>query len=77
MFDENISGELPEHIDFIKNRAIPVFESWGYEDSDFFQRLLNIGVNRKNAKGMAGAVHLYHVEEDNHKNDHQLHWVSN
>lgn len=31
MFDENISGELPEHIDFIKNKAIPVFESWGYE----------------------------------------------
>ena len=31
MFDENISGEFPEHIDFIKNRAIPVFESWGYE----------------------------------------------
>ena len=31
MFDENISGELPEHIDFIKNRAIPVFEGWGYD----------------------------------------------
>lgn len=31
MFDENISGELPEHIDFIKNKAIPLFESWGYE----------------------------------------------
>ena len=31
MFDENISGELPEHIDFIKNIAIPIFESWGYE----------------------------------------------
>ena len=31
MFNENISGELPEHIDFIKNKAIPVFESWGYE----------------------------------------------
>ena len=31
MFDEKISGELPEHIDFIKNKAIPVFESWGYE----------------------------------------------
>lgn len=30
MFDENISGELPEHIDFIKNKAIPVFEGWGY-----------------------------------------------
>ena len=31
MFDENISGELPEHIDFIKNKAIPKFEEWGYE----------------------------------------------
>lgn len=31
MFDENISGEHPEHIDFIKNRAIPVFENWGYK----------------------------------------------
>lgn len=32
MFDlENeISGELPEHIDFINNIAIPKFESWGY-----------------------------------------------
>ncbi len=31
MFNENISGELPEHIDFIKNKAFPLFESWGYE----------------------------------------------
>ena len=31
MFDKDISGELPEHIDFIKNIAIPLFESWGYE----------------------------------------------
>lgn len=33
MFDKKrgISGELPEHIDFIKNRAIPVFEEWGYK----------------------------------------------
>ena len=30
-FDDNISGELPEHIDFIKNKAIPVFKSWGYK----------------------------------------------
>lgn len=30
MFDENISGELPEHIEFI-HRCIPIFESWGYE----------------------------------------------
>lgn len=26
MFDENISGELPEHRDFIYNVAIPKFE---------------------------------------------------
>lgn len=31
MFDKEISGELPEHIDFIKNKAIPLFESWGYK----------------------------------------------
>lgn len=31
MFDKEISGELPEHIDFMKNKAIPLFESWGYE----------------------------------------------
>lgn len=27
MFDDKISGELPEHIDFIKNKAFPLFES--------------------------------------------------
>lgn len=31
MFDEHTSGELPEHIDFIKNKAFPMFEKWGYE----------------------------------------------
>ena len=31
MFDREISGELPEHIDFIRNKAIPIFESWGYK----------------------------------------------
>lgn len=31
MFDENISGELPEHVDFVKNKAFPLFESWGYK----------------------------------------------
>ena len=33
MFDKKrqISGELPEHIDFIKNKAKPLFESWGYK----------------------------------------------
>lgn len=31
MFDEDISGELPEHIEFIRERCIPLFESWGYK----------------------------------------------
>lgn len=31
MFDKDISGELPEHIDFIKNKCFPIFESWGYK----------------------------------------------
>ena len=31
MFDEKISGEHPLHRDFIYNKAIPTFESWGYE----------------------------------------------
>lgn len=57
------------HLAFWKEDCMKVngfeenFESWGYEDSDYFQRLLNIGIKRKNAKGMAGAVHLYHPKE--------------
>ena len=31
MFDEETSGELPEHIGFIREKCIPLFESWGYE----------------------------------------------
>ena len=31
MFDEETSGELPEHIGFIREKCIPLFKSWGYE----------------------------------------------
>lgn len=31
MFDENISGEHPLHIDFIYKKAIPIFQKWGYK----------------------------------------------
>lgn len=31
MFDEQTSGELPEHISFIKERCVPLFREWGYE----------------------------------------------
>ena len=30
MFDEGISAEIPEHREFIFDRAIPKLESWGY-----------------------------------------------
>ena len=55
MFDisNGISGENPRHIDFIKNKAIPLFESWGYRvdivhsDRDFlsvFNRVIERSV---------------------------------
>lgn len=31
MFDKDTSGENPVHINFIYNKAIPTFESWGYK----------------------------------------------
>ncbi len=31
MFSREISGELPEHIDFIKNKCFPLFREWGYK----------------------------------------------
>lgn len=50
--------------DFIRvNGFEEAFEGWGYEDSEFVQRLYNNGIRRKNAKLMAPAAHLYHVEK--------------
>lgn len=31
MFDKKTTGELPEKIDFVRNVAKPIFESWGYK----------------------------------------------
>lgn len=31
MFDKDVSGELPEHMEFVKNKCIPLFESWGHK----------------------------------------------
>ncbi len=50
MFDKKrgISGELPEHIDFVKHKAIPVFESWGHKveilhaDKDYLDVFYNV-----------------------------------
>lgn len=50
--------------DFVRaNGFEEAFEGWGFEDSEFVQRLYNNGLVRKNAKLMAPAVHLYHVEK--------------
>lgn len=55
MFDHarGISGELPEHIDFIKNVAIPKFEIWGYtvdvirSNSDYMQEYYTVTKHSK------------------------------
>ncbi|WP_334168671.1 glycosyltransferase family 2 protein [Phocaeicola paurosaccharolyticus] len=58
------------HMAFWKDDFINVngfeedFEGWGFEDSEFVQRLYNNGLKRKNAKLMAPAVHLYHKESN-------------
>lgn len=60
MFDDVTSGELPEHINFIKHKAIPVFESWGYEVKilhsdktymDCFHRIITKGKRKGIKKG--------------------------
>ena len=61
MFDENISGELPEHRDFIYNVAIPKFEEWGYKVTvlrsnktyiDCFMHIIKKAKKNKNHEGM-------------------------
>ena len=55
MFDKarNISGELPEHIDFVKHIAIPEFKSWGYtvdvitDRSDYIQEFYHVVTRSK------------------------------
>lgn len=54
MFDENISCELPEHISFIKEVAIPKFKEWGFRTEilrydktymDYFNQVRKRGKN--------------------------------
>ncbi len=56
--------------DFIQaNGFEEAFEGWGYEDSEFVQRLYNNGLTRKNAKLTAPAVHLYHIEKSKERSE--------
>lgn len=63
MFDfaHGISGENPQHIDFIKNKAKPLFETWGYQvdivhsDRDFlsvFNRVIECPKKHPEHKGL-------------------------
>lgn len=49
-------------------RAVNGFDSalkgYGYEDTDFIARLVNLGLGRKFAKFRAIEFHLYHVEKE-------------
>lgn len=60
MFNEEISGELPEQMEWVHNVAIPMFESWGYEveilhsDMTYMDcfNLVNQGKRNSDRKGM-------------------------
>jgi len=68
---EGLKNARSCHMAFWKKDFINVngfeedFKGWGFEDSEFVQRLLNIGLKRKNAKLLAPAIHLYHKEKTN------------
>lgn len=60
MYDDKISGEVPEHRDFIYNTAIPQLEAWGYKVQvvrsdvtylDSFHHLLVRGKNQGMKRG--------------------------
>lgn len=62
MFDKEVSGELPEHMDFVKNRCIPLFQNWGYEvkilhsDKNYMDCFHHVTVRGKNIGKKKGFV---------------------
>jgi predicted glycosyltransferase involved in capsule biosynthesis len=51
------------------------FTTWGKEDSEFVQRLFNIGIYRNNLKFSALQYHLHHKEGD--ANDENISILNN
>lgn len=57
MFDNKrgISGELPEHMEWVHNKAIPQFKAWGYEveilhdDKDYLDLFYHIITKTQNS----------------------------
>lgn len=65
MFNKEISGEVPEHRDFIYNTAIPKLEAWGYKVTvlhsditylDHFNHILVRGKNEGKKRGFPSFV---------------------
>lgn len=64
MFDRrrNISGELPEHMEWVHNIAIPQFKSWGYSveilhaDKDYLDLFYHV-INRSKYPERNGKLH--------------------
>ncbi len=60
MFDNEISGEIPEHAQFIKNVAIPKLKEWGYDikiiraDNTFKDMFYKKRIRGKNVGKIAG-----------------------
>ena len=46
-------------------------EGWGCEDTELVDRLYHIGVQRKNIKGLAPCVHLYHPKAKENYETHK------
>lgn len=70
MYDlkNNISGENPDHIKFIKEKAKPIFESWGYKVEilrsdrdylDFFHRIIKHPRKHMERKGKKFGFPVY------------------
>lgn len=61
MFDRkrNVSGELPEHMEWVHGTAIPLFHSWGYEveivraDRDYLDLFYHI-ISKSKKEGRNG-----------------------
>lgn len=47
------------------------FEGWGCEDEEIVLRLYHIGLKRKNIKGLAPCVHLYHPHTAENNKTHE------
>ena len=69
------------NVAFFKKDCISVngfnneFEGWGKEDSEFFVRMMNKGINRKTLRFNAIQYHLWHIEANRaslKKNEHLL-----